>query len=1086
MIQSKKIDLKSDNKNVVLKKGQELTFKLDGSNINTNNLHKLFFSCEDASAPTLKNESGAELLYMLIDDSLNYEESKNNRFCLDYSTQNPLPYAKRVLKKVVWQGLLYGLFPYEDFTEYSDEWSFGMSAKARNLKIEDGGYVRIILDVWYTKDGISPNDTTAAPDERHIINVPEGTYDFTELKKHIKIEQQKTACVIITLEGENYSGNLYFESPFICDTEGRNLLPEFDRGNIGLTRFAWLGQNLSKRDWPEFEISVNGNLCYKGEVFLKIHRFSPVEIELPEGVFTNGENTISIKYTSNYHDVIPLLFDEILVLEKENTPFTLMNSADEFYADKDLKLLVETKNNDVNIEFESSDFELTEKTVFDEVNLVVLSLKPLKAKNGLSFTLKSDSFSKSYTMRRCVSKTNDNVITASGDMIYIDVSSLKSVCDYIKWYIANDIGSFITIRPVYRWGGQRFVNSRVWNVFTRLCEKLELNYVHISDGRDIPGVHTNPSEKMLSGKHFMGRQLHERDGQLFYWTQENGRPREIEAPLEEFYDLAARLAREYPETIESSYRPFNIMYKDGEYSYARKTPESNDMAMAHDIASQELKLLSSGNFTRHTGPSVMYKYFLQNGFEWVGTETMDSSTEILLSFLRGASQAYNKDKYGVHLALQWSTFPHDNLRRYRRYLLSLYVPYLQGVTDINTEEGLWFMEAFYAYHNRLSLACEKHREELLRFNKFVRTHSRTGTFYTPFAFLHGRMDGWNGFLVNTQWGIPSIKPGDESDSWIHLKSFYPLDALNEQGAHKTGFVSPQRDVPFGTFSGTPRGNVDAVPVETGDLSKYALLVFAGYNYSTVEDTQRILNAVENGSTLICTWAHFTDTTNKDELDNFNINVVSNPITDKLANGAPKFESKNIAGTQIKVCVNLSDNLKKISPDFDTEDVVYELECGKGKIILVNTLCYPGNKAIYSVYNNLIKSCADEILKNEKVRVECGDDVQYSIFKQEDNTYHIYLTAVDWYNTDDTLRKAKVVTKNTSFDVEMPFGKIVKIVTDTNTFVWPENELAEVVCVNQNSFTAQGEAKERFYVAQNSNIKEYVLDFSDSNLQEQKI
>ena len=32
------------------------------------------------------------------------------------------------------------------------------------------------------------------------------------------------------------------------------------------------------------------------------------------------------------------------------------------------------------------------------------------------------------------------------------------VCDYLKWYVANDIGKMITIRPVYHWGGQRMVN----------------------------------------------------------------------------------------------------------------------------------------------------------------------------------------------------------------------------------------------------------------------------------------------------------------------------------------------------------------------------------------------------------------------------------------------------------------------------------------------------------------------------------------------------------------------------------------------------------------------------------------------------
>ena len=108
-------------------------------------------------------------------------------------------------------------------------------------------------------------------------------------------------------------------------------------------------------------------------------------------------------------------------------------------------------------------------------------------------------------------------------------------------------------------------------------------------------------------------------------------------------------------------------------------------------------------------------------------------------------------------------------------------------------------------------------------------------------------------------------------------------------------------------------------------------------------------------------------------------------------------------------------------------------------------------------------------------------MQYSIFKQEDGTWHIYLTAVDWYNMGDNLRKAKIVTENGEYTVEMPFGKIVKIVTDGKTFVWPENELAEVIKLTNSEFTAQGESKEKFYIAQNGNIKESVLDFESINI-----
>ena len=130
MLYTKKLSLKTDSENHILRKGQTVQYKIDSSQINIAGSHRLFFSCEDSSCPTMKNESGAELLHMLIDDSLNFEKAEKNRYCLDLSCEKPLPYAKRVLKKVMWNPLVYGLFKYEDFCIYQNNWSFGVTAKA--------------------------------------------------------------------------------------------------------------------------------------------------------------------------------------------------------------------------------------------------------------------------------------------------------------------------------------------------------------------------------------------------------------------------------------------------------------------------------------------------------------------------------------------------------------------------------------------------------------------------------------------------------------------------------------------------------------------------------------------------------------------------------------------------------------------------------------------------------------------------------------------------------------------------------------------------------------------------------------------
>ena len=1068
MTYTKKINLKKERENLILRNGQVAEYKINSNEFDIAGKHRIFFNCEDSSCATLKNESGAELLYMLIDDSLNFEKAEKNRYCLDLSCEKTLPYAKRILKKVMWQPLTYGLYAYNRFTPYIESWSVGVSVKAENLKIEDEGYLHLRADVWYVKEGVSPHDTISAPDETYVMEVSEGTYPYTVISRELTLKEEKTACVIVTVEGEKYSGNVYFESPFLSDCDGRNMLPEFEKANIGLERFGWLGQNLAKKEWPRFEISVNGKTVFDDEVFLKIHRFSPVEVELPVGCFEDGENTVSMKYKAEYIDPVPMLIDEVLLLEKENEDFSLIRCPDEFVSGKSVKLLLETSSADVEPDFESDDFSIEEVTKFEEFNLIVYSLKPLKEKNNIKFSFEYKGLKKDYVISRCIKKENDNVISGSGDMIYVNVDDVKAVCDYIKWYVANDIGDFVTIRQVYRWGGQRFVNPKVWELFTNLCEKLGLLYVHISDGRDIPGVATNPTEKMLEGENFMGRQLHERDGQLFYWGVN---PREIQAPLEEFFDLAARLGREYPETVEGSYRPFNISYGEYGYSYRRDKVKNADMEEAHNLVANALKNLSGNNFTRHTGPSVMFKYFYQNGFKWTGMETMDGATEIPLAFMRGASNAYGIDKTGVHLALQWGNYPHDTEQRYRRYLLSLYIPYMHGVTDLNTEEGLWFIESMYDYFNRVSDVCERHRQQARKFNKFKRTHSRTGEFYTPIAFLHGRYDGWNGFGSPNTWGMPDIQNGEEADSWKLLKSFYPLNAINTNGCGKFMCVPEGNDKPIGLFSGTPMGNVDVVPVEHGDLSKYSVLVFAGYNKAEKADLDRVYDYVNNGGTLVCAWPHFSDTTAKKDIDEYNFSFIEHKIVSLLCKDKPEFADDN----NIKICTNVAD-CEVLKTSEKGNPLVCNIPCGNGKIVLVNTLYYPGNEAVYDIYKNTVEEISADILSKEPVRVECGVDVEYTIFKQNDGARHYYFTAVDWYNDSEEKRNAKIIFNGNPYNIKMNFGELVKVVTDGKTAVYPECDCCEVIELNESAFTVQGYGKQNFYILRSGVTETVTVDF----------
>ena len=115
------------------------------------------------------------------------------------------------------------------------------------------------------------------------------------------------------------------------------------------------------------------------------------------------------------------------------------------------------------------------------------------------------------------------------------------------------MGDLITIRPTYRWSGTRTINSAVWRAFTRLMNELSLKYVLMVDGREVPGLSTQPDNRLLAGKGFLGRQMHERDGAQYYW----GLHRCDTPTLEMYADLLRFAYHEDPLHTGSQYSDSN-------------------------------------------------------------------------------------------------------------------------------------------------------------------------------------------------------------------------------------------------------------------------------------------------------------------------------------------------------------------------------------------------------------------------------------------------------------------------------------------------------------------------------------------------
>ena len=1068
----KKCVVKQDLRDTVLRKGATATFRFSAEELDRTAHHRLYFTCEDRMTYSLKDESPSDKLYMLIDDSLDTEHARERRYCLNLSCREARPIPKRALAKIKWGSKIdywsvYGV----DKTD----WTMAISVMAKDLRFAEGGYLRMRLERWAKKPGVPTNLTRNAPDDTHFIHIAEGTYDYERLTKQIVIPED-TACVIITVEGENYAGEVYVEDPSLLSQSERNICPSFDLCIPRVESYTWFGQNLSKKEWPEFVISLNGKKVFEGEVFLRVHRYPSVELDIPDDIEWADENELTITYTSDYHDTVPLAIREVMILERPAMPFSITVCPRTAVWEKDMCVMIRTEAPNLALRCVGDDFEAVSALSFAEPGLYTARFRAKKQKNHLMLTLTDGSFTDSAEVAQVVVRGEDGVHLGSSDLIYIDNSNQKAVEDYLEWFFGEEMGDLVTIRPAYRWGGHRTVEPALWKKFCELCNGMDAVYAHMLDGRDMPATSCNPHPQMLAGKGFLGRQLHERDGQLFYWGYPSP---ETYAISELFFDLGQRLSREKPMTTEVSFGVDNVTVQEGMISLLHTVKCGRDMREAYECVIGDMQTFRKGN-PRHTGPTAMFKYFHEAGFRFAAAETMYSAMEPLLAFLRGAEEAYGNPSVGVHHAVQWGTTPHDTEPRYRRFLLALYTCYMQGVHEINTEEGFWHLENGYANHHRFSEPTARHREAERRIVRFANAHTRSGRYYTAGAFLHGRYDGWHGYAGDGKlMGMPHMKPGEAEDSWALMKYFYPMSNISKNGMRPSKRLSDADDQPQGWYTGTPNGNVSVLPIERADFSPYRYLSFAGYNAAERGDFDRLEAYVKNGGVLLCGWPHLSDTTNRDDVEGYRHQYLCHPLVDAMTNGTPIFEDRTWNGQTVSLAINAAPSAEALVKTDDGLPLVYSVKMGKGEILFVNCKFYPGNEAIRPAYEAMIDRLHKQFAAEDPSTIVCGKDVQYTVYVQEDGARHYYVTPVDWYNQPDFKRHAALCMGEHCYDFDIDFGTILKIVAKDGVAAWTDEETAEVLSVSESEIKVQGVDLVTVHIFKDGAEKVVVVDCTET-------
>lgn len=1045
-----------------VKPGKSVTFTFDGKDMK--DADRLFFTGQASLFYQWKNEPDHPMLYRRIDDSLNVEESELSQYCLDLSADN-FDYPILAHHKILFPPKL----SYLKLNDYGDRWLMGLRIKTENLKIHEGGYLHFLAEVRYKKEGTDPHSVQAPADESFRISLPEGTRDWTVLEEEISFRARETASVCIYLEGERYSGKVFAECPQFRSDSGWNLLPEFTPEPPNRPQFAWIGCNLSKKEWPEFEIALNGEVFFRGEIFDRCHLRSETEIPLKGLAVQDGENRLTIKLTSHYRD--PLAYDLYEVALLGHAPTFVAACPKTVTAGVPFGVLVKGKKGE-RAELVSDEVKPVDLTM-EEEGLNVLLLRCDEPKNGICFTLKYGDKEEALTVDRCVLRQEDGVITGTGDMIYVDTED-EPTDNFLRWYLENEVGNLLTIRPTYRWSGIRKRNDPLWSRVARLLTKAGIKYSHMRDGRELPGCDANPSESALMSPAFLGRQNHEFDGAFSYW---GGMDHTNDANQELFIELLQRRFRTHGEHMCALRgAPSHMVEKGGKRQLFRDPTLPEDMEICGKALVKGLADGRCGS-TRHTGPSSLFKYFYQAGYDWTGAELMYGPQETVCAALRGAAKAYRRPVTGAHHAIQWSTTPHDSKEKNLRYRLALYGTYLQGINEINTEEGLWHVEEYYAGYNRFSDCCLNHKKEQQDFYRYVQTHSRTGRFHAPIAFLHGRYDGWDVFTENMIWGKTSMGYTDAEKGWNLIRFFYPRNV-----ALRSIYRHPCPNESVGFYSGTPYGNVDIYPMEGEDFSDYSLLIAAGYNKALPEDMDKLEAYVSAGGTLLLGWPQCSVTTDRKKTLAGEHTYLKHPFPNRIL-PEQTFVSDTFKG--LPLTVGASPVPADASPLLKTDSdrvLAYSVPLEKGKTVFVNAVEYAGNPAVRAIYEELLHRFVPEALNKEAVYGEGDRDVQFSLFRQPDGSDHLYFMATDWYNGDETLRQGTLILGQNRYTVPASLVTPTKVVVNQGIAAWSNEGENEVLSVSEGEVTVQGIGRGTFTLAHGGKTETVTVDFAREPVQ----
>ncbi len=349
-----------------------------------------------------------------------------------------------------------------------------------------------------------------------------------------------------------------------------------------------------------------------------------------------------------------------------------------------------------------------------------------------------------------------------------------------------------------------------------------------------------------------------------------------------------------------------------------------------------------------------------------------------------------------------------------------YLKYMHAFTEIGSEKE--------------DMSCD--------FYRYVLSHTRTGEFYSSFALICDM----NVIQIGEDWDI--------------LNLLYP----------ESEFDNP-----------VPKGAPALVSLKDCAFENYKAISFTGYNKAEESDLDNLLAFVHTGGTLIAGWPHLSVTTNRKDIENGSFSIIKHKLGDYLCSDAGEFISDTYCGKSIDICPNV-----KCDDVIATTDSGYPLafikRIGLGQVFFINAMQYPANAGVKPLYEAILSEVSDNLNAEEKIFLSCGKDVGFTVYDQKDGARHIYVLAVDWYRNPEIMRKAVLKLGAQKYNIDVPFGSMLKIVAKDNIALWSEDENVEVLLITANVATLQGYGKTKIKIAQGGSIVDRKVDFTHKPIQ----